>query len=654
MKTIFTLLIFFLPFISYGKKSGQALIDSLRIELPRAKEDTSKVTILNRISFTYADIDPDTGLKYATQGMDLAEKLKWEKGIASSYNSFHNNYAHKSQYSRSLEYAKKALHLYEELKDKRSVAASLGNIAGMYDVQGDHNNAIYYHFKALKIAEDISDQKLIATSLMNIGTVYVELSNYSKAQEYYLNALGLYEIQNDKKGTANCETNIASVFYYQKKYDTALHTYQRALALYEELGNTMQIQIVTGNIGGLYLDMKDYARSMEYNSKALSMSIKLGDKEGEAAALGDIGRCYLGLSANSLSINKSNKTNSGNKANLRKAIDYLTRSITIAREIDNLDLQIKGHDGLAAAYKQTGDFQSALENYEAFTHIRDSVFTVDSKVAIANAETQRETALKEKQIELNRLTNIKKRNEQILFILGIALLSIIVLLVVRSYYAQVKTNSTTLTLLKQKDTLMKEIHHRVKNNLQVVSTLLDLQLTGITDEHAKDVMTESAGRVKSISLIHQQLYQNEDIAAIEFSRFAEELLQQVTSVFKKTGQTISLRKNIPKTEIDVDTAVPLGLILNELMTNSYKYAFPNAADGIIEITLSKNIGEYMLVYKDSGPGLPDGQDLTSLNTLGMKLLTSLAKQIGGKINYLSGSKSFVITFKDLSGRKLTD
>ncbi|WP_161499387.1 two-component regulator propeller domain-containing protein [Flavipsychrobacter stenotrophus] len=207
-------------------------------------------------------------------------------------------------------------------------------------------------------------------------------------------------------------------------------------------------------------------------------------------------------------------------------------------------------------------------------------------------------------------------------------------------------------LLVQKDILMKEIHHRVKNNLQVISTLLDLQLDNINDLVARKAISEGMGRIKSISLIHQQLYQGDEMAGIELPRFTDELMRQVTMLFKKPGQEIVLTHDVTNKMLDIDTAVPLGLIMNELMTNSYKYAFGDGGKGSINIHVSELDGNYTLTYRDSGPGLPAGFDMSRSATLGQVVMSSLSKQLGGSFNYNEATKEFVVTFKDITQRKM--
>ncbi|MEO8149973.1 MAG: histidine kinase dimerization/phosphoacceptor domain -containing protein [Bacteroidia bacterium] len=209
-------------------------------------------------------------------------------------------------------------------------------------------------------------------------------------------------------------------------------------------------------------------------------------------------------------------------------------------------------------------------------------------------------------------------------------------------------------LLNEKDILMKEIHHRVKNNLQVISGLLELQSKNLVDETAKDALREGRNRVRSIALIHQNLYQFENLSSIELNRFANDLCNQVQSVFQKPH--VAIKIEVPPMNLDIDTAVPLGLIMNELLTNSFKYAFNSVQDG--QIYLKVNLiteGKYELIYSDNGPGLAEGFDTTKSKTLGMQLIHDLSRQIGGTVKYeYKNGPVFIINFTNRETRKNED
>jgi two-component sensor histidine kinase/ligand-binding sensor domain-containing protein len=210
-------------------------------------------------------------------------------------------------------------------------------------------------------------------------------------------------------------------------------------------------------------------------------------------------------------------------------------------------------------------------------------------------------------------------------------------------------------LLTEKDVLMKEIHHRVKNNLQVISGLLELQSKTVNDETARDALMEGRNRVRSMSLIHQNLYQFENISTIELKQFVNDLCRQVASLFQKKN-TIEMTIDTPHLLLDIDTAVPLGLIMNELLTNSFKYAFADLTKGEIHLYIyAVAEGKYELIYSDNGPGLPADFDLTKAISLGIQLINDLSRQIGGKVKYENKNGAlFTINFTNRITRKNDD
>jgi two-component sensor histidine kinase len=204
--------------------------------------------------------------------------------------------------------------------------------------------------------------------------------------------------------------------------------------------------------------------------------------------------------------------------------------------------------------------------------------------------------------------------------------------------------------LKDKEVLLKEIHHRVKNNLQVISSLLDLQTLKMDDGTAKSALEEGKSRVQSIAILHHQLYQHDDLVQVDLKAFSDELFKQVLGVFKKPDQQVEISIDINQTMLDIDTAVPLGLILNELFTNSFKYAFSNGKPGTIEIRVEQ-IGttsgkaKNVLVYRDNGPGLPANLDIFTAKSLGLKLISTLSEQFKGSSAYrYNNGAEFSITF----------
>ncbi|MCK4911752.1 MAG: bacteriohemerythrin, partial [Thermodesulfovibrionales bacterium] len=205
----------------------------------------------------------------------------------------------------------------------------------------------------------------------------------------------------------------------------------------------------------------------------------------------------------------------------------------------------------------------------------------------------------------------------------------------RDITKHIHTEKDLRQALVDRDTLIREIHHRVKNNLAVIQSLLSLQASHSPDESTKGILDESKNRVTAMSMIHERLYQSSDMSKVDFKEYIESLATLLFNNYRTQGLSIALRTDIPSLEIDIDTMIPCGLIVNELLSNALKYAFEpgDIAEIYIGVELDGK-GRMHLVVRDNGKGLPDGFDIDQTTTLGMKLVSSLSRQIGSDVQIL--------------------
>jgi two-component sensor histidine kinase len=185
--------------------------------------------------------------------------------------------------------------------------------------------------------------------------------------------------------------------------------------------------------------------------------------------------------------------------------------------------------------------------------------------------------------------------------------------------------------LQEKDYLLKEIHHRVKNNLQVISSLLSMQARKATDINVKQTLTESQNRVKSIALVHEKLYQSRSLDRIEYGDYLNKVVNHLFESFNVNPAQISWKVNAKEVDVNIEQAVPCSLILNEMITNSLKYAFPQGRKGEITISFTLADNNYTLDYRDNGVGVPEGAHLERAGSLGMQLIHGLTRQLDGKV-----------------------
>jgi two-component sensor histidine kinase len=308
------------------------------------------------------------------------------------------------------------------------------------------------------------------------------------------------------------------------------------------------------------------------------------------------------------------------------------------------------------------DYLSAIKHFEKSKNISDSIF---NKVKIRQSEQlqiQFEIAQRERENLMLRNRNslqISELQKEHLNrkLITLALFGSILILGLMTYLYRAKQKSNAILklrqneinehnmqlnqLLQEKEWLMKEIHHRVKNNLQIVSSLLNTQSSYLTNEDALTAIRDSQNRMQAISIVHQKLYQSENLSTINLENYIEELAQNIQNSFHAVGR---VRFSFQLEDIYLTTAdtVPLGLILNEAITNSVKYAFAPGETGVISISMSETReGQYRLVIKDNGKGLPLHFDASSCSSLGINLMVGLTEQLNGKFSIISDNGTVV-------------
>jgi two-component sensor histidine kinase len=200
--------------------------------------------------------------------------------------------------------------------------------------------------------------------------------------------------------------------------------------------------------------------------------------------------------------------------------------------------------------------------------------------------------------------------------------------------------------LREKEMLLKEIHHRVKNNLQIISSLINLQYRRIDDERIQEVLQESQNRIAAIASVHSLLYRSQNLAVINFKDYLQEMTSHIFQSYKAGTAAISLVVDAENIMLPIDKAMPLGLIINEMFTNALKYAFPDGRQGIIKIDMNQTGKELKLIFKDNGIGCPQDVVLSSSKTFGLELVQMLVEQLDGSIEqFIDGGTKYVIILK---------
>lgn len=489
--------------------------------------------------------------------------------------------------------------------------------------------------------------------LTNLGYVYERRGELAEAFRFAEETLKLGEKFQDKKAIAMAYSDMSNLFWKQGKYDMGVEYGQKSLALFEERGiNDLDYDFTLHVMGNNLIDLGRLDEALPY----LDLAAEIGEQYGFYNNLSDT---YIAMCQLHSKMGELQKAEQSGKAALKyakllendfmiirsllalgklkneekhfgNAIAYLTEGIRLAGDNfgDDFHLSLIFFE-LSRAYEGTLEFDKAIEAYKKYHYLNGKVFDVATDNKLAEIQTRLELRAKENTISL-QTEKLKQQKVLQLFIMTLA--GFLVLFLFFLFRVFLKKQKYSLLLEKQnweKEFLLKEVHHRVKNNLQTISSLLSLQAAHIADPDLQTIMTESQNRVQSIGMIHQNLYQGENLSAIEMKKYFLSLGSFIIDSFDAVDR-VSLDCPMEELELDVDRAIPIGLIVNELMTNCLKYAFPENRKGKISISLSELDSHLHLTVADDGIGYCQKEHINNQG-FGIHLIKLLTQQLNGKM-----------------------
>jgi two-component sensor histidine kinase len=535
--------------------------------------------------------------------------------------------------------AQEALTLAKQTNFKRGIAAATKNLAICNYVNGKSDIAIKQFIEAIKLFEDLKDINELAHCYSQMGIAYYLQYQYDNALKYYEKSIELYKKTTNKKDLAGVYINQGISYTYVKKMDLAEINYNEALKIYQEINYEPGFAPAYNSLAKIYYARKDYNKAISYYKLAEQYSLKSNNKYHLITNYNSLATCYKEL--------KEYET----------AKTYSEKSILISKEVGSVEREMFCHETMSDILFAMGDYKNAYESFKNYSIIKDSIFTSDKNDAIAEMQAKfdvEKNQQKVKEIELQKKfdneTNAKQRLLLIVLIIVILISLVFTMVLFRNKqkvnHLLEQKNEAIQANLEQKELMMGEIHHRVKNNLQMVSSILDLQARDLTDEKSMRVIEDSLSRINAISLIHQRLYQSENIRGIKINTYLQELAFDIIKNFSSTVQisTIDLQCHIEDLDMDLEFAIPIGLITAELITNSCKYAFTTITHPKINISLTKQNTDLVLVVMDNGVGKEQSVNTTG-TSFGTKLIKSLSRKLRAEITENSSSNGTSIQLK---------
>jgi two-component sensor histidine kinase len=566
-----------------------------------------------------------------------------------------NNIKQGTYHSDSLDIlTNEALAIAEAIKYEKGIALSKTLKAGSYMDEGDYANAVSFNLDATSRFAKLGMMEEVIQNEITLSTIYKTMGAERGTLDYLMKGLELAKKAEIKARQLHNESLIINSLnnqgiilrdmrYIQQKpelMDSAYVKFQEAIKMLESSRkNDIQLQRLYNNISQVYIEhFKDYDKAREVLNKAIAINNELN-------------------SPFNLSYNYANLSNLYKEiGDYKKAKEYAFKMLAIGNSLKMPHRVMNAYGHLRTINKLTHQYDSALYYYEKRVELNDSLTNLAKTEQVADFQTKYETVKKELEIStLNKDNELKSKQTFWVSILGLIIL-IGLILSIRNYRILRKKkrvieeqSDVIQSSLTEKETLLREIHHCVKNNLQIISSLLNIQSSNIDDPIVLSSIKEGQSRVQAMSLIHQNLYQSEHINDVDIENYLKELVNYLSDIFTGNNKSIEVEVDAKNIKFDIDTAIPLGLIVNELVSNAYKYAFDKRDKGKIKVRIKAlNEIDYELHVDDDGVGLPYDFDPTKSKSLGLKLVKILSKQLRGKYAAKSDKgANFTVFFKDI-------
>jgi two-component sensor histidine kinase len=490
--------------------------------------------------------------------------------------------------------------------------------------------AIENYLNALQIFEKEHVITQIPYLLLSLGRALMETRNFDEALGYFQEALPYYLELKDRWGLVEIYQYLGSTFFEMRSLDSARVYFDKSLNVSKEINNKRGECIASNKLGEVYIYLHQYDKSLEYLRRALELNSEIENDYILVNILYNTGICHV----------YSGKISLG--------LDILHEGLVLADSKNFRYERMILNKEISNAYAELQNYRNAYEHYQLYAELHDSVYQEQAQRNMV--EMEQKFQAEKKNIEIGQLKldnaeqelNIRKQKSfRNLFVACFLFAFVTGLLLFRGYRRKKRADS-------EKEALLKEIHHRVKNNLQIISSLLNIQTEYVTDLKVMGAVQESQSRVKAMALIHQLLYQEKNLTSIDFGEYMKQLSSTLSAIYQKPDSEIELDIHVSNVYFDIETSIPLGLIITELVSNAYKHAFERAAGGRIEIELKPVAGnKHLLVVADNGVGLPPGADIHDLNTLGLKLVNILTGQLDGRFSYeYQNGARFMIEFAE--------
>jgi two-component sensor histidine kinase len=603
-------------------------IDSLLNALEILPEDTNKVFTYFSLSNKFKKMDYKKGAKYADSGLMLSRKLEFSKGVGRGYMKIGSAYLYVSSYDTAIDNYLKALDVYRSYNDTYNEAKALNNLGLANMNMGGYEEAVVYYTQSLELKRENKDTLGVGIGYGNLAIVFAIKGDYEVAAKYFNNALDIYQELGNEKMIHYTLLDLGGLYKDLGKYEKSIEHVKKAQEYYLKTNGTSQFARSKYIMGCNYEELGKYKLALVEFKEAMAIYLDMGSKRRIAGCRLKISGMHFHMKQYALSL------------------EMAKEALAMAQENNTAGLIIRSYKQISDIYYHTKKYELAYDYRVKYDLLKDSIHSIEGENKILELEAKYENKLQKNQINDLEASNtiqelkIQEQRNQKIILIGLVVFILIVSSLVYNQYRVKKNNnellkeknSLIMASLEEKEVLLREIHHRVKNNLQFVWSLLNLQTRHVKDKQTLETLNEGKNRVKTMALIHQKLYQADNLKGIDIGQYIDNLTKNLFDTYHVDESKVKVLTDIDPMVLDIDTALPLGLIMNELITNSLKYAFKGVENGELEIKLKKQDQNLSLTVKDNGKGMTEKPDLDALETFGLRLVQSLAKQLKAKVD----------------------
>jgi two-component sensor histidine kinase len=559
----------------------------------------------------------------------------------------------KREYDSALYHFRQALHLSETLKNDTLIAQHCNNIGMVYYQLGNADSALTYYERAFTNFHEQGLAEKAAIASLNLSLIYYDKGAYEKALQLGLAAIPELTRVNSLYALGSCYNTVALIYTKLSDHRQALEFHHNALAISKRTNNRRSMAQSYNNIAIIYGDLKDYDSAMVYYERSLELKTAGNDRPGMASTLNNMGEVMLATNQldkaekfflESLEIKKESRNRAGEvyttnnlarlallREDFAKAAHYLDIAEREAQGLELLDELRVNYELRIALLKEMNRPADAFRYSERLMVVKDSLMNREKAEALAGiqiayevGERDRQIALLEKESEVQE-AQLAERNA---WVFGLSLASALSLIIIGLVYWQFRREHRNKEQVK---TLLRELHHRVKNNLQMLSSVLSLYAQQLTDEQALQAVRSSESRVNAMALIHRKLYERSDEArSINIKDYITELVTYLVHAYGYHEKEMQLNLTLEPIQVDIDKAIPLGLIINELISNAFKHAYVDHPSPCLAVDVKQaGKGTLSIDIKDNGCGMRPAAE-TRGESFGLKLVNMLMSEMKGR------------------------